>query len=131
MASTTYTSAYRYAYKALRDRLTRTGVVVGTTAGYPRVELHSFTEAERLDKGDSVRVISCVMESISNKSIDEAGAMNEDNLELLQGYTDTGAGFGIFGVVPRTLTDLTGSDDSQKIIYRQIQNLDIFISKQS
>ena len=43
-------SGYRTIYKALVSRLERQGVTVGGTAKYPRVEVHSIREQERLDK---------------------------------------------------------------------------------
>ena len=76
-------SAYRDLYTAIVSRLTRTGVNVGGTANYPRVEVHSFREQERLDKEGAIRQVTFTVESMSNTSLAEAVTMNEDNLRLL------------------------------------------------
>ena len=78
-----HVSGYRTLYSAVVTRLTRTGVTIGSTARYPRVEIHSFREQERLDKEGALRQINFIVESISNKSLDQATTMNEDNLKLL------------------------------------------------
>ena len=76
-------SAYRPVYAAFLDRLAREGVYTGGTGGYPRVEVHSVREGERLDKEGQLRQMTMTIESISTKSMTEAAMMNEENLELL------------------------------------------------
>ena len=63
-----HTSAYGTVYAALVARLRREGVHVGGTAGYPRIDCHSFTEGERQDKDGRLRQISCTVECMSNRS---------------------------------------------------------------
>lgn len=123
-----YKSAQGEVYKALRKVLLRDGVPVGETAGYPRVEIHSFTENAPLDKDGMVRTLSCIVESMSVKSYGEAVSMNEENLERL---LDNGAiiaeGFTILGIVPDQLTELTETLETQEILYRQLQRINITI----
>ena len=49
-------SSYDFVYSAVVARLSRPGVTVGKTSHYPRVEVHSITEGERLDKLESLGI---------------------------------------------------------------------------
>jgi len=124
-----YKSAYKTINKDLRTCIKRTGVKVGETAGYPRVELHSFAEQSPLDKGSAVRVINCVMESITTNSLADAITLNEDNLSLLPSLASTSQDFTILGVNPAGLQELTENADSKEILYRVLQSLDIYIEQ--
>ena len=123
-----YRSSQGEVYKAIRARLTRKGVAVGETAGYPRVEVHSFTENAPTDKDGRVRVVSCVVESMSVTSYGHSGSMNEENLARLLGdWHVLGNTFEVLGVVPDQLTELTESLDTKEILYRQLQRVNITI----
>lgn len=124
-----YRSSQGEVYKAIRARLTRKGVAVGETAGYPRVEVHSFTENAPTDKDGRVRVVSCVVESMSVTSYGHSVSMNEENLaRLLAGdWHVLGNTFEVMGVVPDQLTELTESLDTKEILYRQLQRVNITI----
>lgn len=120
-------SAYAGIYSAVVSRLTRTGVKVGRTAGYPRVEVHTITEGERQDKEGQLRVVSMTVESISDNSLGQAVAMNEDNLRLLTEENLSVDGYTCIGILPTQLQDLTETSDSAKIIYRLLQTVDIYL----
>ena len=124
-----YKSSQGEIYKALRQQLVRKGVAVGETAGYPRVEIHSFIENAPTDKDGQVRSVSLVVESMSAQSYGHAVAMNEENLErlLADGWHALGNGFTILGVVPDQLTELTETLETKDILYRQLQRLTITI----
>lgn len=124
-----YRSSQGEVYKAIRARLTRKGIAVGETAGYPRVEVHSFTENAPTDKDGRVRVVSCVVESMSVTSYGHSVSMNEENLaRLLAGdWHVLGNTFEVLGVVPDQLTELTESLDTKEILYRQLQRVNITI----
>lgn len=124
-----YRSSQGEVYKAIRARLTRKGVAVGETAGYPRVEVHSFTENAPTDKDGRVRVVSCVVESMSVTSYGHSVSMNEENLaRLLAGdWHVLGNTFEVLGVVPDQLTELTENLDTKEILYRQLQRVNITI----
>lgn len=124
-----YKSSQGEIYKAMRSRLARKGVAVGETAGYPRVEIHSFTENAPTDKDGRVRVVSCVVESMSVTSYGHSVSMNEENLaRLLAGDWHTlGNAFQVLGVVPDQLTELTESLETKEILYRQLQRVNITI----
>lgn len=123
-----YRSSQGEVYKAIRARLTRKGVAVGETAGYPRVEVHSFTENAPTDKDGRVRVVSCVVESMSVTSYGHSVSMNEENLARLLGdWHVLGNTFEVLGVVPDQLTELTESLDTKEILYRQLQRVNITI----
>jgi len=122
-------SAYHGVYKAVVARLTRQGVIVGKTAHIPRIEVHTITEGERLDKEGEVRQLNLTVESISNSSLAAAVAMNEKNIELLTGELTLPEGWECLGVVPEQLQDLTESSDTNKIIYRQLQSFAVWVQR--
>ena len=123
-------SAYRTIYTAVVGRLSRTGVTVGKTAKVPRVEVHSIREGERLDKDGALRQVTMTVESISNRSLGDATQMNEDNLQRLTEYELQLDGWKCLGVVPVQLQDLTETSDTNKILYRLLQEVTIFLEKE-
>ena len=123
-----YRSAQGEVYKALRKQLLRDGIPVGETANYPRIEIHSFTENAPTDKEGMVRTLSCVVESMSVKSYGDAVTMNEGNLErLLEEGWGIDKGFTILGITPDQLTELTETLETQEILYRQLQRINVLI----
>lgn len=123
-----YRSAQGEVYKALRRQLLRDGIPVGETANYPRIEIHSFTENAPTDKDGMVRTLSCVVESMSVKSYGDAVTMNEGNLErLLREGWGIDKGFTILGITPDQLTELTETLETQEILYRQLQRINVLI----
>ena len=123
-----YRSAQGEVYKALRRQLLRDGIPVGETANYPRIEIHSFTENAPTDKDGMVRTLSCVVESMSVKSYGDAVTMNEGNLErLLEDGWEIDKGFTILGITPDQLTELTETLETQEILYRQLQRINVLI----
>ena len=120
-------SSYGPVYSAVVSRLSRQGVTIGRTARVPRVEVHSITEGERLDKEGQLRQVSLTVESISNASLAAAAKMNEDNIELLTSELTLPEGWACLGVVPDQLQDLTESSDTNKILYRLLQSFNIFV----
>ena len=116
-------------YIALRAQLLRPGVPVGETAGYPRVEIHSFAENAPTDKDGIVRTVACTVESMSTRSYGDAVAMNEANLERLaaDNWHAIGNGLSVLGVVPDQLTELTEALETQEILYRQLQRINIIV----
>ena len=123
-----YRSAQGEVYKALRKQLLRDGIPVGETANYPRIEIHSFTENAPTDKDGMVRSLSCVVESMSVKSYGDAVTMNEGNLErLLEDGWGIDKGFTILGITPDQLTELTETLETQEILYRQLQRINVLI----
>lgn len=126
-----YKSAYKFIAEALRTTLSagRTGIYFGGTAAYPRVECHTFIENPTQDKGDAVRVMSVIVESISIKSAADAAQMNADNLALLDGLSTTDPEFAVVGVVPTQLQEIPETADTQKILYRVLQTIDIYIQQ--
>ena len=123
-------SAYSPVYKAVVARLKRTGVTVGRTAFYPRVEVHTITEGERQDKEGEVRQLNLTVESISNSSWDEASTMNEGNITRLTSELVLPTGWRCMGVFPDQLQDLTESADTAKIIYRLLQSFTIWVERE-
>ena len=124
-------SAYSPLYSAVVARLARQGVTVGGTAALPRIEVHTITEGERMDKDGSVRQLSLTVECVSNRSFEDAVAMNDTNLRLLtENDLEPGKGWTCLGVIPTQLQDLTETADTQAIIYRLLQQFNIFIARE-
>ncbi len=126
-----YKSAYKFIAEALRTTLSagRTGIYFGGTAAYPRVECHTFIENPPQDKGDSVRVVSVIVESISIKSAADAAQMNADNLALLGDLSAADTDFKVIGTVPTQLQEIPETSDTQKILYRVLQSIDIYVQQ--
>lgn len=114
-------------YKALRARLTRTGVHVGGTADYPRVEIHSLIESAWLDKG-SVKSVSCVVECISDRRMHDVQEMHEENLKRMLGDAlQLGEDWQVFGIVAGQVQEMTEVSETNAIIYRLLQNVTIYV----
>lgn len=120
-------SALGAVYKGIVARLTRKGVNVGGTASYPRVEVHSVTEQEPLDKGGTVRSISCIVESISEDRMAEVVGLNEGNLEQLSMALNLGADWRIIGIQQGQLQQITETSETNKILYRLLQNITVYV----
>ena len=119
-----YKSAYAKIAAAIRAALARTGVNTGGTAGYPRVEPHSFSEGEPQDKDGSYRIITASIESISAVSPDEAAALNTDNLAALADFTYEDNDFTTIGIIPQSLTHTSVTTDGQAL-YSCVQTIAI------
>lgn len=122
-------SALGAVFKGLRSALTRTGVNVGGTAEYPRIEIHSITESEWLDKGWLKR-ISCVVECMSDKRIADVVELNNENLmRILENSIPLDNGWKIVGVVAGQAQELTETTDTKAILYRLLQNITIYVER--
>lgn len=129
MANKGIFSALGAVFKGLRSALTRTGVNVGGTADYPRVEIHSITESEWLDKGWLKR-ITCIVECISDKRIADVVEMNHENLvRMLEKSIALDDGWKIIGIIPAQAQELTEATDTKAIIYRLLQNMTIYVEQ--
>lgn len=122
-----YRSAQEEVQPALRAMLLRDGLKVGGSAGYPRVELHSWNEFPAEDKGGSLRQVTCTVESMSTSSKGDAVAMNGENLSRLSGKKFTTEHFSVIGIVPEGLTDMEETLETQAILYRELQAFRLFI----
>lgn len=125
-----HVSAYETVSKALVLKLQRTGVQVGGGAGYPRVEVHSIIEGAPMDKEGMLRELSFTVESLSNRSLEEAAEMNSTNLELLTGSEiELTGGWTFVGIVPEQLQDIIETSDPQKVLYRILQTYRLYVEK--
>lgn len=122
-----YRSAQDEVQPELRSMLLRDGIQVGGGAGYPRVELHSWSEQAAEDKGGCMRQVTCTVESMSTSSKGDAVAMNGENLVRLSGQKFTTEHFRVFGIVPEGLTDMEETLETQAILYRELQSFRLFI----
>ena len=129
MANKGIFSALGAVFKGLRSSLNRTGVNVGGTADYPRVEIHSVTESEWLDKGWLKR-ITCVVECLSDKRIADVVEMNRENLSrMLEQSIALDENWKVVGFVAGQAQELTETTDTKAIIYRLLQNMTIYVER--
>ena len=123
-------SAIGAVFKALRGRLNRSGVNVGGTADYPRVEIHTITESEWLDKGKTLKRITCVVECISARGMADVLEMNDENLRrMLEDSLNLDDGWHIVGIVEGQAQELTETSETQALLYRLMQNLTIYVQR--
>jgi hypothetical protein len=123
-------SALSAVYRGIVAKLTRKGVNVGGTASYPRVEVHSVTESEPLDKGGNIKSITCIVECMSEDKIATVLDMHEDNLARLLGDAlNLGDTWKIIDIMPGQLQQITESTETNKILYRLLQNLTIYVER--
>lgn len=119
-------------FRAIQARLTErteTTANVGGTAEYPRVQIHSITENEPLDKDNSVRRLEMIVESISDRAYGDAIEINEENMALL--FRDTPGldndHLRIVGITPGQLTEINEVSDSAGELFRQLQRVVVFV----
>ena len=123
-------SAIGAVFKALRGRLNRSGVNVGGTADYPRVEIHTITESEWLDKGKTLKRITCIVECISARRMADVLEMNDENLRrMLEDSLNLDDGWHIVGIVEGQAQELTETSETQALLYRLMQNLTIYVQR--
>lgn len=123
-------SAIGAVFKAMRSALNRAGVNVGGTAGYPRIEIHSITESEFLDKTNTLKRMTCIVECMSTERMADVFAMNEDNLKrMLEQSLNLDSGWHIVGIEPGQAQELTESTETQAILYRLMQNVTIYVER--
>ena len=123
-------SAIGAVFKALRGRLNRSGVNVGGTADYPRVEIHTITESEWLDKGKTLKRITCIVECISARRMADVLEMNDENLRrMLEVSLNLDDGWHIVGIVEGQAQELTETSETQALLYRLMQNLTIYVQR--
>ena len=124
-----FISALSAVYKTLVSGLTRKGVKVGGTASYPRVEVHSVVEQEPTDKDGILRVITCIVESMSEDRMADVLSMNEGNLDLLRKALSLDTSWRIIDIIPGQLQELTESAETNKILYRLLQNITVYVER--
>ena len=122
-------SAYGPFYAAVVSRLERTGVRIGKSSFVPRIEVHTITESERLDKEGALRQLSFTVESIGNSSLAATVAMNEENIERLTSEISLPEGWRCAGILPDQLQDLTETSDTNKILYRLLQGFTAWVER--
>lgn len=115
-------------FRHLTKAMQRKGVSVGSTAGYPRAEISSINEQSSLDKTGEVRQISVVIDAMSNKSLGEALAISQENLDRIKEAEDETKSFTILGVTESTANTLEEVSDTQVLLYRVITNITFYLA---
>lgn len=124
-----FTFLFNRVYGAFVGILKRNGVNVGTTADYPRVQLHSFQETGPLDKDNNLRSMDLTIDSISNKSEAEAIDMAKENISRIMAEGFDIPECDIIGIVPGLTQTLNEVQDGQPVLYRVLQQFTVYIEK--
>ena len=127
-----FTAGIADIFKALRRALTRTGVKVGGTAGYPRVEIHSVVEDAPSTKDNAVRSITATIECISDKKVEDIITLAEGNIARIFSTAGLSAtGWTIFGIIPGQvrLFEEQAAQEQTAVIYRILQDVTIWAEK--
>lgn len=83
-----------------------------------------------MDKEGIVRAITCIVESMSEDKIADVMQMNEGNLEhLVAQALNLGESWRIIDMMPGQLQQITESTETNKILYRLLQNLTIYVER--
>ena len=94
---------------------------------YPKIDLHSWIENPPLDKEDSVREISFIVEAYSNTSYDEAVTMADT---IAQGLIDNPPAVEdakIISVVTDGTEEIEEQDNNNVVLYRQLNRIIVTI----
>ncbi len=94
---------------------------------YPKIDLHSWIENAPIDKEDSVREISFIVEAYSNKSYDEAVTMADTIAQGLCENPPEVEGARIISVVPDGSEEIQEQDNNNVVLYRQLNRLVVTI----
>lgn len=94
---------------------------------YPKIDLHSWIENPPLDKEDSVREISFIVEAYSNSSYDEAVSMADTIAQGLIANPPAVDGAKIISVVPDGTEEIQEQDNNNVVLYRQLNRLVVTI----
>ncbi len=94
---------------------------------YPKIDLHSWIENAPIDKEDSVREISFIVEAYSNKSYDEAVTMADTIAQGLCENPPEVEGATIISVVPDGSEEIQEQDNNNVVLYRQLNRLVVTI----
>lgn len=94
---------------------------------YPKIDLHSWVENPPLDKEDSVREISFIVEAYSNISYEEAVTMAD---RIAQGLIDNPPaveGAEIISIIPDGTEEIEEQDNNNVVLYRQLNRIVVTI----
>ena len=94
---------------------------------YPKIDLHSWLENPPLDKEDSVREISFIVEAYSNSSYDEAVTMADTIAQGLIANPPSVDGAKIISVIPDGTEEIEEQDNNNVVLYRQLNRLVVTI----
>lgn len=94
---------------------------------YPKIDLHSWIENTPIDKEDSVREISFIVEAYSNKSYDEAVTMADTVAQKLCNEGVEVEGAEVIAIVPDGTEEIEEQDNNNIVLYRQLNRLVVTI----
>lgn len=94
---------------------------------YPKIDLHSWIENAPIDKEDSVREISFIVEAYSNKNYDEAVSMADTITQGLCDNPPVVEGAEIVFITPDGTEEIEEQDNNNVVLYRQLNRLVVTI----
>lgn len=127
-----FTSALADVFKAIRAKLVRTGVNVGGTASYPRVEIHSVVEDTPQTKDMSLRSVTATIECVSAEKVADIVTLADDNIELIFDAIGLSlTNWNVIGIVPGQMRmfDEEASQDNAAVIYRLLHDVTVWIER--
>lgn len=90
---------------------------------YPKIDLHSWIENPAMDKEDSVREISFIVEAYSNTSYGEAIQMADTIATGLMNTTLEVEGAEVVSILPDGSEEIEEEDNNNVVLYRQLNRL--------
>ena len=94
---------------------------------YPKIDLHSWIENPPLDKEDSVREISFIVEAYSNSSYEEAVTMADTIAQGLIDNPPAVEGAEIIYIIPDGTEEIEEQDNNNVVLYRQLNRIVVTI----
>lgn len=90
---------------------------------YPKIDLHSWIENPPMDKEDSTREISFIVEAYSNTSYDEAVTMADEVAQKLCDEPIEVEGAKVVSVLPDGTEESDEQDNNNIVLYRQLRRI--------
>lgn len=90
---------------------------------YPKIDLHSWIENPPMDKEDSTREISFIVEAYSNTSYDEAVTMADEVAQKLCDEPIEVEGAKVVSVLPDGAEESDEQDNNNIVLYRQLRRI--------
>ena len=129
-----FVSAIAEVFKALRAKLVSTGAIVGGTANYPRIEIHSVVESAPQTKDNSLRSVTATIECVSDEKVADIVALLDGCIG--QVFDKAGlaiADWNVIGIIPGQIRmfDEESSQDASKVIYWLLQDVTVWIDRKA
>lgn len=120
----------KYLVKAVVDKIKSINpALISSKVKFPKVELHSWIESPCIDKENGVREISFIVETYGNNSWEQVQDIANQVTETIINEPLVVEQCEVISVIPEDNEDITEVDESNIIIYRQLNRLVITIKQ--